>query len=358
MGIKEKFPTEETLRLYINEHASLYTSEIFAQIGYLEKDYKKAVKNQILGIGLIVIGSITFPLLEYLSSVIEAIFALAIGFYLIFQGLKIMGNSAEVIANFNNKLNELAFNKVFKIFSVSGIRDVPAEAIDPSSTVYKINKISSLFSRLNLSSNNNKVSAEQVTNLLNQSELITEARNKIDVDDTFSLTLDEKELVVSELDVKNETGSGKNRHVKNIFHGYLFAMKLEKQLEGKTFVSAESDKSGFGDKSFFGSSKGMEETILEWNEFEEKLHVMTSHPVEARYILTTNFMSDLYNWWKDRKQKIRLSFIGSSLYILYPDTKIRLNRTVSKITEEEIVEYLESISVPLLNVLYLVDDVK
>ncbi len=167
-------------------------------------------------------------------------------------------------------------------------------------------------------------------------------------------------MFLAELNLKHVTGSGKDRRVKKIFHGYFVSFPIGKVLQGKTFVSTEGDTRGFGHTSFWsGFTAGeVKKTSLEWNEFEDLLHVATSNPTEARYILTPNFMIDLHDWWKEKKQNIRFSFLENRVYILFPDTKIQLGKTLETLGEHEVGEYLQSIAVPLLHVLHVIEDVE
>ena len=69
-------------------------------------------------------------------------------------------------------------------------------------------------------------------------------------------------------------------------------------------------------------------------------------------------MLDLHAWWSKQKQNIRVSFIDNKMYMLFPDKEIRIGKTVKQIDAEQIQQYLESISIPLLHVLHLVEDIK
>ena len=97
---------------------------------------------------------------------------------------------------------------------------------------------------------------------------------------------------------------------------------------------------------------------MEWNEFEALLHVAATNPTEARYILTTDFMVELHDWWQEHKGNIRLSFIASRMYILFPDKGIKLKDTVPSLDESALRAYILSIAKPLLHVLHLVEKVK
>jgi hypothetical protein len=103
----------------------------------------------------------------------------------------------------------------------------------------------------------------------------------------------------------------------------------------------------------------VKETKFEWNDFEELLHVATDNNREAREILTPEFMTDLYDWWKNHgKLNIRIAFVGNLMYMLFPDGQIRFEKTVSSVEPQELKEYMLTIARPLLHVLHLVEDVR
>ncbi len=198
---------------------------------------------------------------------------------------------------------------------------------------------------------------EPILTQLRSSELITESYNITTVETVCTGSVRDTTITVAELAVAHETGSGKNRSVRTIFHGYFVACTLRRPVSGKTFVSTEQDKTGFGNLSFF-STNSPQETVLEWNDFENKLHVATTNEVEARYILTPDFMSDLYDWWQGQTGNIRLSFINDQMYILYPDAKVRIGKTIKNLDEIALNEHLLTIARPLMHVVHLVEDLR
>ena len=69
-------------------------------------------------------------------------------------------------------------------------------------------------------------------------------------------------------------------------------------------------------------------------------------------------MHDLYSWWNAQGTNIRISFVGDQLFMLFPDEQIRFEETISEIEESKLQEYLLTVAEPLLNVLYLIEDVR
>jgi hypothetical protein len=197
----------------------------------------------------------------------------------------------------------------------------------------------------------------QVLALLDHSELVTEERNTVAVDDMIAFTVAEKSVFVAELSISHVTEIGKHSQTKDIFRGYFVTYDLPTTLVGKTFVSTDGDRDGFGHRSFWSAhgTDGAHDTLLEWNQFEKLLHVAATDPAEARYVLSPDFMSMLYDWWKDKKQNIRVSCIGTRLYVLFPSTELPMFTTLKKIEAEAICAEVLSITKPLLHILHLIE---
>lgn len=350
--IDNKISNETVLRQKLIESWGNFDEEIKRKVGPLEAEYKFVRKRQRIAFGCFGAMAVLFGFADSFgdsSGGIMGVFGdvfgtiLAILFFPIvivlgFVGWRFMRDKNNVVYRFNLGINKILFPKAIALFGLSG------------SYIESDKEGSSAIT--------------DVTNLLKHSELVTEPHNRTDVDDMMHIPwTDGKdgELFIAELDLKHVTGSGKNRKVKHIFSGYFVSFDLERSLEGKTFISTEGDTKGFGHQSFWKSmtdGEKIEVTELEWNDFENLLHVATSNPTEARYILTTNFMTDLYDWWKDKKRNIRIAFIGSRMYVLFPDKGIRFNKTVPSLESDELQEYAMTIAKPLMHILHLVEDVK
>ena len=254
---------------------------------------------------------------------------------------------------FSRDLQAVLVPKLFDMMGLSG------QWLRHSNSKKSIN---SLFSRVLKQWLPIPISKEEamVQEMLQKSELITESYNQISVDDMYQVTYDNASVFFAELDVAFVRPGQKRSQTKQIFRGYFVSYDLARPLVGKTFISTEGDKQGFGHRSFWDSltdTAALRETELEWNEFEELLHVATTNETEARYILTTNFMADLYDWWKDKPRNIRIAFLDQRLYLLFPDDQIRIEKTIKTLTTEQLQEYATTILRPMLHVLHLIDDV-
>ena len=346
MNIKTQFPDEKTLSDFIHANSDNFTGSLYSKIGHLEAEYVASLKNRRAGSFKILIGILLpivflagldlFSFSEHLIFTIFLISLTPVSVFFLYSGWKQFKGTTKVVDDFNSKFNKELFDLVFSFFSLK------------STFLYSDAEIE-VFSSFKYSS---------VLDLLDSSELVTEPKNTLSNGDLVISSFGNNSFMLSELDVKHVTGSGKNKRIKNIFHGYFLAFDLDRSLEGKTFVSTEGDKSGFGHRSYWSSvlNKGIKETELEWNDFEKMLHVASDNPTEARYILTPDFMKDLYEWWKDKKQNIRISFIGNRMYVLFPDKRVKLTGLVENLSTREIIKNMESIALPLLHVLHLLED--
>ena len=66
----------------------------------------------------------------------------------------------------------------------------------------------------------------------------------------------------------------------------------------------------------------LRETDLEWNDFEKSISVQTTDEIEAREILTPDFMEILYEWWHSHKKATRLSFKDNHVYLGLPVSRV------------------------------------
>jgi hypothetical protein len=152
-----------------------------------------------------------------------------------------------------------------------------------------------------------------IRQILDESLLDNKNNSRIICNDTVRFAIDGQECNISEIKIGN-------------LSGWLASCELNKQLTGRTYISAEGDKQGFAHITFWRrllQSSTIRETTLEWNQFENALHVATDNPREAREILTPDFMSQLYDWWQEQSnQNIRIAFYNNKMAILFPDPMI------------------------------------
>lgn len=372
-NISNQIPDVAALERTVHADIKGLTERVVVEVGDLEQEYKRIIRRRryaklcggvaaFLLIFVSVFSESNLSDTVWLDGLIGGLFLLLIFPSLLGLGFatwRLYRDPSNVTGRFNRGLNNVLFPEIAALFGMTG--QVVETTVTAQTTDIAVK--AGFWTKARLQATSQPLvlpEHEQVLALLDHSELITEPRNQVLIDDMMYMTLDERILFLSELSVKHVTGSGKNRRTKKIFKGYFLSFDLNRPLTGKTFVSSEGDKKGFGHQSFWKSLRGTgaQETILEWNDFEALLHVASTDPTEARYILTPNFMAELHDWWVENKTNIRLSFVDNRMYILFPDSNIRLHNTVPALDQESLYTYVMSVAKPLMHVLHLVEKVK
>ena len=375
MSVKKNIPNEAALEAVIAGQIAVITEQTKTEVGALEKQYVQFRHYQRVGF-LIIAASFLLP--NFAVFILEVFFAnlsnnwstlISIGVFIVslaicaYYGGKFLLSGSDVIRMFHAKVDRVLFGKIFAIFELKGKLIEHTVVVDKKEVDPHGPKWRQLYEiiRAHFHSLRESEKSERVMTSLTSSELITEPFNTTKIDNIFEITLGDKILFVSELHVQNITGSGRSRSVNEIFKGYFATTSLKETLNGKTFVSTEGDLYGFAHRTYWSglTNETVKETIFEWNDFEKLLHVATNNEQEARHVLTTTFMTDLYDWWKiQSKANIRVSFIGNDFYLLFPDKQIRFEDTVSEVEQKQLQEYLLTIARPLMHVLHLVEGVK
>lgn len=377
MSIKDTIKDEAGLETVIDYKIAAITASTKREVGKLEQDYAKFRRYQRVGFLLIaaafllpnsavfVLEVLFVNLTNFWSTIISVLVFLTSLMLCSYFGFKFLISGSDVIRQFHAKVDTILFGAVFSLFGVKGELIEHTVVVDKKPIDGTGGKIAELIDvlRAHFRSLRESPESEQVLASLATSELITELFNTIHIDNVFAVDAADKRMMVSELHLEHITGSGRSRQVKQVFKGYFVALPLKKALAGKTFISTDGDRHGFAHLTYWATlletENQIKETKFEWNDFEELLHVATNNNREAREILTPQFMSDVYDWWKNHDQlNIRISFVGNLMYILFPDTQIRFEQTVSKVEPQELKEYMLTIAKPLLHILYLVEGVK
>ncbi|MCS7163438.1 MAG: DUF3137 domain-containing protein [Thermodesulfovibrio sp.] len=114
-----------------------------------------------------------------------------------------------------------------------------------------------------------------------------------------------------------ETDKDSDDRIKNewhtIFKGILIFADFNKDFSSTTVVFPES---------FIKiSPRKLERVKLEDPLFESIFDVYGDNQIESRYILTPNFMERIIKFRQNKGEKIRLSFINSSIYIAIPTNR-------------------------------------
>jgi hypothetical protein len=368
MSFKDRFKDSQALRVALQASWGSFSNQLKEALAPMRSEFLAVRKRQSRAVlvGFIVaVPLFSLEILSEIPAVSESslwypaiisyfLMLLPLSFYLVSRLLR---DPNKIVSRYHNTQQEIIFAKIFNLFGLYGER-----IVNPAEPEVAPPKPRTLWKRL-------KESRAQVNYIeprfrptheaLNLSELITEPRNHTLVTDPVRISYGVNELLFSNLHITHVTGSGKSRKVKQIFSGYFVAFDLPVRLTAKTFISTEGDTAGFANRTFLSglTSHDVQVTELEWNQFENLLHVMTTNGAEARYILTTNFMQDLYDWWVTKKMNIRISFIDTRMYILFPYRR-DMTASRSSLDDDEVLQaYVLSIAEPLMHVLHLVEDV-
>jgi hypothetical protein len=343
MSFKARYKDKQALETELNASWESFNTSLATALAPLQVEYKAVLKRRKRALIQGFVGLFPLFLVSELSEVSAlsssplwwpgvAVYAFVVMPICVYLASRNFRDPNKVVPRFHYIQQELVFTKVFSLFGLVGERIinpvVPDEVAVKPNTFF--DKIRNYKVRLNYVEPRHR----PALSLLEQSELVTELHNQTQVGD-------------------------KHKRTRHIFKGYFVAFDVPVKLEAKTFISTEGDTVGFGQQTFFSNltSNDVHVTELEWNDFENLLHVATTNEVEARYILTTNYMQDLYDWWVHKKQNIRISFIGSRMYVLFPYDGITIYGGAKSPDGDALRAYVMSIAEPLMHVLHLVEDV-
>lgn len=201
---------------------------------------------------------------------------------------------------------------------------------------------------------------EETLKLLTDSSLMTVAGAVTVTSDDMFTVYDETALSLRELVVTVERRRGKGSQTVELFKGAFVVATLPFTHGAETYISTDNDRHGFAHRTFWNdllSNNVVTETVLEWNDFEDKLHVATTDAVAAREILTPDCMQDVYDWWLEHKLNMRIAVKGNKLYLLLPEPTIKIGYSTSSANLKDIQAYAFSVLRPLWRSLLLVEDV-
>lgn len=127
-------------------------------------------------------------------------------------------------------------------------------------------------------------------------------------EDNITTKVNNKEVVIYELDV--ETGSGKHR--RTVFNGLFLNMKLDTPLKSDMKIVYNTTKDFGIIKTLFANDQKVN---LENIDFEEKYDVYCADQIYARKIITLTFMEKLLYATNKLKRQIQITFKNDNIYI-------------------------------------------
>lgn len=133
-------------------------------------------------------------------------------------------------------------------------------------------------------------------------------------EDQVSGVYDGVRLEMTDLHLRDVSGSGKDKRDVTVFRGPVFIFSFAKRFTGSTIIKADGSLIG----NWFGSfGMGDKQRVrLEDPEFEECFEVYGTDQVEARYLLTPGFMQQLMELRQSLGKHMQAAFEGDSLYIV------------------------------------------
>ncbi len=215
------------------------------------------------------------------------------------------------------------------------------------------------FNRLVLYTQDSEQS-EVAEAILRASQLVTDEVSYLVAEDAYSF-FEPYPITVRELQFTKNEQTGKLSSGTAVFHGLLVEVELPKILTGITYISTESHKNEASHIEFWSNlllSQEVKDVQLEWNQFENDLHIATNNPEEALSMLTKNFVINLYDWWLENKENVRIVFKGNKMFMLFPEVRIKIGPSTTSAKSAELKKHALSVLKPLWHTLTLVDDLK
>ena len=141
-----------------------------------------------------------------------------------------------------------------------------------------------------------------------------------------------------------KSGSEKKVEIKEAFKGILYVSDFNKNFSGKTFIRPDSMRKGLGlvlgemaNKALALGSKQL--VTLENPLFEKEFVVLSTDPIEARYILSPLMMERMLELKMHFNAEMMFSFTGNKMYIALPSVKNIFNPNLfSDLARFELIE--------------------
>lgn len=388
MQIKEKFPDTRALQISLGSRWDSISLRIKGAIKDIEPEYRKIFQKPVPdGVTILLVGTSLLVIVgawsesqrerdlfffELLTLIVLLIFIPNL-LRILFWRWWLFYKNYSVIHKFNTILNSVIIDEILTEFGLEGKHYSNSDFLEGNFSIKKN------F----LTHESSGTVGQQVVGLLDHSELFTMPMREVIVDDMVNISWSSGNLFIAEVLIRYiDTSRIRNRKQSMMCH--FVSLDLSKTLTGKTFITAENDRAGYGINAeflqVFTRNPIAKVTELEWNQFEQKLRIESDNPAEARYILNPAFMESLYDWWKDkpneipftrnvgspvmriarqeRSEHVRISFIGSRMYMLIPIYAVPVYLTVRKPDNKELQAYMMGVASDLLHVMHLVDDVE
>ncbi|WP_099156641.1 DUF3137 domain-containing protein [Virgibacillus ndiopensis] len=153
--------------------------------------------------------------------------------------------------------------------------------------------------------------------------------DRLSGEDLIYGTLGLTDFYLSELNLFiDKKNRDRNNRLKKIYNGVVFVADFNKDFKGHTLLRDKHFTSIGHLRRYFRywfqriwSGKKLSAIKLESKEFNSYFKVRTSNEIEARYILSPNFMEQLINFRKRHRNPIDISFKRSLISIAIPNKR-------------------------------------
>ncbi len=368
------FPTDSELRKYIVDHMDHFTSSVKNAVGDLDETYFSSVKTRKKGWRVISVSLfiffLSFPVIKPLPLLGFTLLTLAIICFA--WGVKMVrvGSSKKIHAVISRAHNAL-LPVIAAAAGVTSITEVQQRKKEKSDfdTVYKKTDENMFQANNRLAKVALQLSTtydyDELVEKLERSALLAEVHGKVTsllmLPIIYTVETESKNLTFSQLlsrpFVANDAGQDLRIFTQKMSKSLFIEVPLQQTFSGTTIVTTEKFSGGTNQSLYIQSLRKMDLNVseLESNDFEDLLHVITDDEVEARYILTPDFMESVYLWWQEKKQDIRISFTGTTMNILIFGDQVAFGGNLADISEEEIAHHVEAMLIPLVHSMYLVN---
>lgn len=328
-SFKNRFPNEETVRRHI--HYSLgkdFIEKVRTEHAKFFADYKWITNRRLASILVPTVFISTICL--FIGGIIQEetnelnVFLVIgiIGFIVVFTIVGALGHFTDFFEDTNKyhaTVSVMVFEETLKLFGIEGTCQNLKKGFDSL----------------------NAATRAEILQMV-ESSGYRAGREKVYLDEMCTITIAGRTVRWGEIAIGLSDG---NRNEKGLFRGHYVNYPLSKRLSGTTQVST------------IGKLDNLKSTKLEWNDFNKLLNVAASDPIEARYILSPDFMEDLYHWWNGRHNMISVLFSEDQVHILYR-TAIRIDESIEDITHEELYRLMEETALPFMHLLHLLEDIQ
>lgn len=366
------FPTDDQLKAYVTEHLQHFKTAVESVTGDLGQEYFQSVKLRQRGWKVVagsgVLGFFSLSGFEF-SPILAVTLLATAGLGLALGTRMIRSISAKQIREVTTKAHLALLPPIAAAAGVNSIvtieqriknkADFDTAYSKPGENIFESNSRLAKVSQQLFTT----YDQDELVERLKQARLLPEIQSQlrrrfvfstIHAVETSSRTIRFSQLYCSP-PAETVGGSGIRILLRKLSRSLFIEIPVSQTFTGTTVVTTEKFSGGTKQKTLVESLKkiGVNVSELEWNDFENLLHVITDNEIEARYILTPDFMESVYLWWQGKNQEIRISFTNNTISILLFGDTVSFGADLADLSDEKIKEHIEAMLIPLVHCLQL-----